>query len=117
MGNAALALAWHPSGTRLGVSRKNGKFSIYDIRKLGSKPKAVCEKTLGWELNKFLFFGSGDRIVASYGHKSRGGYKVLKVRPASLYRVLRNSIDGAMCCGKRLCSMRTIPFVYTGVRA
>jgi hypothetical protein len=79
IGSAALGLAWHPNGTRLGVSRKNGKFSIYDTRKMGVKPKAVCEKTLPWELNQFLFFGSGDRIVASYGHHSRGGYKILKV--------------------------------------
>ena len=80
IGNPALAMAWHPGGTRLGVARRNGKLSIYDIRKLGSKARAVCEETLAWELNKFLFVGDGDRLVASYGHQQRGGFRVLKVR-------------------------------------
>lgn len=80
IGSPALAMAWHPGGTRLGVARRNGKISIYDIRKLGSKARAVCEETLTWELNKFLFVGGGDTLVASYGHQQRGGFRVLKVR-------------------------------------
>lgn len=110
IGSSALGLAWHPNGTRLGVSRKNGKFSIYDTRKMGVKPKAVCEKTLPWELNQFLFCGSGDRIVASYGHHSRGGYKVLKVCAPPKRAMSRARMTGLchpviICCVRVSCSV------------
>ena len=80
LGSAALALAWHPNGTRIGVSRKNGKFTLYDIRKLGSRARAVCEKTFTWELNSFAFWGDGSLLIASYGYKTHGGFKVLQVQ-------------------------------------
>ena len=79
IGSPAMSVAWHPNGHRLGVSRKSGKVSVYDIRKLGSKPKVICEKSFGWELNKFMFYGDGDQVVAAYGHQGKGGFKVLQV--------------------------------------
>jgi hypothetical protein len=81
-------MAWHPNGVRLGISCINGKFSIYDIRKLGSKPRLLVEEKFSWELNNFIFADKGDRIIASYGHRQKGGYKVMQVQFSAHYRRL-----------------------------
>jgi hypothetical protein len=88
IGSPALAVQWHPGGIQLGVARRNGKFSIFDVRRLGSKAVSVCEETFHWEMNKFLFMGGGKSLVASYGHHQRGGFKVLNVRLAHLFCLL-----------------------------
>lgn len=117
----------------MGVARRNGKFSIFDVRRLGGKAVSVCEETFHWEMNKFLFVGEGESVVASYGHLQGGGFKVLNVcsylncavRPALLTRgsnkiktviSYQKPMETLMRCPVQSlrCSARMYMHTYTG---